>query len=184
MNQTNRVKLLEQQLTIFAQEFHDRMDLEDGLRQEIVAVRTVLLEQLAELRDVYLMHKRHLQETIELIDMVRRLAEQLDLHVAKGQVVIRSPEAEAWYKATKLMAKQSAKTLMRQKREIAPYLDENWKPPSPETWAGLVEQVVVKAETKPAEIKPEIRPRAERSGKTAQAASRPSKAPARQNKVA
>ena len=147
MNQVDRVRLLEQQLTIFAQEFHDRMDLEDGLRHEIVAARTVLLEQLAELRDVYLMHKRHLAETIELIDMLRKLADQLDACVAKGQVVIRSPEAGAWYKAYKLMSKQSAKTLLRQKREIAPYLDENWKPPSPETWAGLVEQVVDKVDT-------------------------------------
>lgn len=141
MNDSDRVRLLEQQLTIFAQEFHDRMDLENDLRKEIEAVRQVLLAELAELRDVYLMHKRHLEETIEMMETVRMLSQQLDTHIVRGRIGIDSAEAGDWYKAFKLLAKQAAKTLIHQKREIAPYLDADWKPPSPDTWAGLMDQV-------------------------------------------
>ena len=167
MTDGTRLNLLERQLSIFAHEFDERMDLEEGLRKEIAAARGVLIDQLAELRDVYLMHKRHLEESIEIIDLVRQLAAHLEAHVARGYVTLNTDQAAAWYKAYRLMSKQSAKTLIRQKQEIAPYLDEDWKPPAVNTWDGQVEKLAneatVEASPPPAPAAPAPKPHRERT---------------------
>ena len=145
MGDGQRLNMLERQLAVFAKEFAERMDVEEGLRKQIAASHQVLSAQLAELRDVYLMHKRHLEETIEIINLVRALADQLESQIARGYVSLNTAQAAAWYKAFRLMSKQSAKSLIRQKHELAPYLDENWKPPATNTWDGQVEVLAEQA---------------------------------------
>lgn len=141
MTSPDRTELLKQQLTIFAQELNERNTALNELRSEVYDAIAMNRTQLAELRDVYQMHKRHLQETISITQPVLQLFHDLDAHLGAGRITFTAPGANRWHRAFKLAAKKAGATLLKQKEELAPYLKDDWKPPHEKSWEGKLEQV-------------------------------------------
>lgn len=141
MPSPDRTELLKQQLTIFAQELNERDTALNELRSEVYDAIAMNRAQLAELRDIYQMHKRHLQETISLTQPVLQLFHDLDVHLGAGHITFTAPAANRWHRAFRLAAKKAGATLLQQKEELAPYLKDDWKPPHEKSWEGKLARV-------------------------------------------
>ena len=96
---------------------------------------------LTELHDIYMMHKKHLRETIDLLDPFLRLFERLATHIRRREIAFSTPEGSSWYAAFKQLSRLAGATLLQQKEELSPYLAEDWRPPDQNSWKDRLAQV-------------------------------------------